>query len=100
MVEDRRAYARHGDPETSHQAAASVRDLRATQWVVLSILRRFGPCSDEQIADHAATEGVMQSPSGMRTRRRELVDLGFVIDSGERTRTEAGRNTIVWRAKR
>ncbi len=38
------------------------------------------------------------APSGARTRRKELVRLGLVRDSGVRKRTEANRPTIVWEA--
>jgi hypothetical protein len=37
-----------------------------------------------------------QSPSGIRSRRAELTDLGLIIDSGRRTVTPSGRPCIVW----
>jgi hypothetical protein len=88
------AHARNTDPETSHAAASSVGDLRPRQVAVLDVLRRCGPCHDEAIA--AFYTGPPQSPSGLRTRRRELVDAGLVRDSGDRARLQTGRQSIVW----
>jgi hypothetical protein len=38
----------------------------------------------------------MASPSGIRSRRAELVDLELVEDSGERRLLSTGRRAIVW----
>lgn len=91
------AVARRTDPLTSHLAAASITSerIRKSQADVLRVLSS-GPMCDEQIADRARELGVKQSPSGLRTRRAELVDLGQVIDSGERVRLRSGRMSIVW----
>jgi hypothetical protein len=93
------ARARSTDPETSWDAARSIsRDgLRENQAAVLRLLRRYGPLTDEQIGElygHVPP----QSPSGLRTRRHELQELGLVEDSGERARLRSGRQAIVWRA--
>lgn len=90
------AHARRTDPGTSHAAARSVENLRPRQLAILETLRRCGPLTDEGIAMRYV--GPLQSPSGMRTRRRELVDAGLVEDTGERSRTRAGRSTILWGA--
>lgn len=91
------------DPETSRQAAASISvdKMRETQKVILDILDRFGPACDEDIAVYARQleslgEAPKQSPSGLRSRRAELVTAGLVRDSGERAKTTSGRQTIVW----
>ena len=98
------AHARRGDPETSHEAARALEegDLRDRQRYVLYVLRRVGPLCDEDIAKEYAAMGFPpQSPSGLRTRRRELVDAEFVRDSGMRVLTRlAGKRTIVWEAIR
>ena len=92
--------ARASDPETSHQAAKSVSSLREKQAAVLHVLRgcRMG-LSDDGIANTYALHERLpdQSPSGLRTRRSELVALGLVEDSGERVRLPSGRSAIVWR---
>lgn len=92
------ARARTTDPETSHQAAASVRDLRATQREVLDLIRRFGPLTDERLVSLAAIDHVRQSPSGLRSRRSELVALGLVEWTGEYEPLDSGRNARVWGA--
>jgi len=92
------ARARTTDPATSHQAAASVGDLRPKQRAVLQVLAAAGACTDEQLAAaYAATPGAPhQSPSGLRTRRAELVELGLVVNTGQRARMRTGRQAIVW----
>lgn len=97
------SYARHTDPETSHEAAASLRDdkVRASQQAVLMILLRFGPMTDTKLIEHYYSFGdfqPQQSESGIRTRRGELVKKGRVRDSGKRERLASGRRSIVWEA--
>lgn len=90
--------ARTGDPSTSWDAARSVDLSRRTrtQREILGILGAHGPLTDEEIAGYAAARGSLTSPSGLRTRRAELVDRGAVVDTGQRRLTQAGRRTIVW----
>lgn len=90
--------ARHTDPDTSHEAASSVRraKVREVQAAILDQLRR-GPMTDEELL-HATARMVGQcSPSGLRTRRHELVASGQVEDSGETRPTASGRSAVVWR---
>src|SRR5690349_12890558 len=79
------AHARRTDPETSHAAAASLTPERLAkgQAEVLNILRQ-GPMCDQRIAQTALAWHSAQSPSGLRTRRAELVAAGLVEDSGRR----------------
>lgn len=97
------ALTRETDPDTSRQAAASISEtkMRETQRVIVDILDRFGPACDEDIAIYAHQleslgEAPKQSPSGLRSRRAELVSAGVIRDSGERAKTSSGRQTIVW----
>lgn len=92
------AHARRSDPDTSHAAAASISEQALTdgQRAVLQTLRRIGPAIDPQI--HAAYVGPWQSPSGIRTRRSELVVQGLVRDTERRVRLPSGRHAIVWDA--
>ena len=96
----RQARARRTDPVTSHQAAESVKDLRGSQRAVLKLFHDMPAgygMTDEDIAKHYPTKGLLQqSPSGLRTRRKELVDAGYLEDSGERRRMTTGRKAIVW----
>ena len=88
--------ARNTDPETSHDAASSVRDIRASHQIILNILNRAStPLTDEDIYQHIL-KGRM-STSGARTRRRELVDLALVEDSGIRKTLPSGRKSICWK---
>lgn len=87
------AVARRSDPETSWAAAASVTDIRQSQNEVFAMFRKYGPMTDEDLA--ARYEG-RQSPSGLRTRRSELVHLGLLRDTDQRRLLSTGRKGIVW----
>jgi hypothetical protein len=92
------AHARRTDPHTSHAAAASITEQQLTdgQRAVLQTLRRIGPAIDPQIV--ASYVGPWQSPSGLRTRRHELVERGLVRDTERRVKLPSGRQAIVWEA--
>lgn len=89
--------ARTDDPGTSHEAAATV-DLRERHRNVLDVILAVPDgMTDEQLWNaYRAQDKPPQSPSGLRTRRSELVAHGYLVDSGERRRTRHGRRTIVW----
>lgn len=92
------AHARRTDPQTSHDAAASVRGIRESQADVLTVIRKHGPVSDEQISWYYRDMGMpRQSESGLRTRRSELVTLGLVVDSGLLGYTLSNRKTVLWK---
>ena len=93
--------ARLTDPETSHEAADSVKNITQTQSAILTLLTF--PMTDEVLIDafyrYADNAGLkLASPSGIRSRRAELVAKGLVVDSGERAKLSTGRNAIVWKA--
>ena len=93
--------ARRTDPGTSHAAAGSVdRDrLPSTQRAILTMLQYGGPMTDEQMWDRWHEMLLEEiSPSGLRTRRAELVAKGFVRDTGWRRSLRTGRSAIVWEA--
>lgn len=105
--------ARSTDPDTSHQAAASLGSdrVRRSQAEVLDVLDRHGPCTDTALVsfyDADFATGVRcgpdllapQSPSGIRTRRRELTEMGRVRDTGQRVRLDSGRMATVWAVAR
>lgn len=93
------AHARRTDPETSHEAAASVRVLRQRSYV-LAAARALIDFTDPAL--QAAVRNMYPkqtfSESGVRTRRSELVQLGFVGDSGKRVVMPSHRRAIVWRS--
>lgn len=92
------------DPETSHEAAASIAAERGgSRSAVLAVLALTGPSSDTGLIDAYQAlahlgEVPMQSASGIRTRRKELSRQGKVIDTGMRVTLISGRRSIVWRA--
>lgn len=99
-----RAYARRSDPETSHAAASSIsrRQISLAQADLLRLFSRGDlKLTDAELADLHKVAVIQlrlhhQSPSGLRTRRRELVDLGYLKDSGDRRKLPSGRLAIVW----
>ncbi len=90
------ARARADDPETSREAAESVKPatITETQGAILALLR-FGPMTDEDIYRSLSVQ-IATSPSGARTRRAELVARGKVRFSGEYGETASGRRTRRW----
>lgn len=97
------ARARTTDPDTSHEAAQSVNGTIArNQGYVLQTFREnVFPMTDHALFEsYAALErpGIVgrQSESGIRTRRKELVDRGVLEDSGVRVRLPSGRHAIRW----
>ncbi len=93
--------ARVDDPETSWQAARSVGGVTEKRAAVLMLLRDLtkfeGGATDAlMLWAYRARNYPPQSDSGLRTRRSELVALGLVQDTGERTRLPSGRQAIVW----
>ena len=91
--------ARKTDPTTSHEAAASVTAVTGTQGAILRLL--FTPQYDDELVDRYYTlvdAGLAPnaSPSGIRSRRAELVEKGWVEDTGARVKLTSGRRAIVW----
>lgn len=90
------ARARTTDPETSHEAA-TVTNTNALQRRVL-VLLMSGARTDEELLDlhRAGWPDTPVSPSGLRSRRAELVRMGYVEFADEHRTTAAGRRTRVW----
>lgn len=79
---------------TSREAASVIKGKTARlRELVLEELRRT-PSTDEELANALTLSG-----NTCRPRRVELVELGLVEDSGNRRKTTAGRNAVVWRVK-
>lgn len=97
--------ARTTDPQTSRDAARSVKKVNDSMRAVFKVLRAYGPLTDEELVDRyerirRSTGDIntypQQSVSGLRTRRRELWDRGYVINTEMRRPLRSGRNGIVW----
>ncbi|GAB3802450.1 hypothetical protein GCM10028798_19620 [Humibacter antri] len=95
---------RHRDPGTSWDAAALQTPERvdARQRAILAALHRYGPMTDEQIADQLDAMRVFDSsipastPQAFRTARSGLYVGGRVIATHERRRTRSGATATVW----
>lgn len=94
-------HTRTLDPSTSHQAAASVRNVGKTQQVILKLLTEYALADQDliQFYNNRARTDVnvpRASESGIRSRRAELVELGLVKDTGRRQKLDSGRSAIIW----
>ena len=82
----------------------SERDLTPNQKAVLRHLRIFGPMTDEKLVETyqprvgGCVPVPVQAPSGLRTRRHELVEAGFVGWTGAERITRFGKKAQEWRA--
>lgn len=91
------ARARSTDPATSWEAARSISDLTERQKAVAFMFIGNPMADHELVAEYSKVMHLpYQSPSGLRTRRSELVRAGILKDSGRRTETPSGRSAIVW----
>lgn len=66
--------------------------LTPGQAIVLNEFENSGPMTDERLVERV--EGL--SPSGSRSRRAELVELGLLVDTGHRVQGKTGRQMVVW----
>lgn len=98
------ARARTSDPVTSHEAAVTVTGhgvLRPRPQAVLDCLAAMGgTATDWALGERyeqlrAERDWPAQSPSGLRTRRKELVRAGQVTARGY-ARLPTGRRAQVW----
>lgn len=90
------AHARRTDPQTSHAAARSLKSeaIRRLRLIVYDTLKERGPMHDTDLV--AILEPTGYSPSGIRTRRCELVTAGRVMDTGKRVVLPSHREAILW----
>jgi hypothetical protein len=94
--------ARHGDPQTSQQAAARLNRGQISIAIcdeIVRLLRVHGPLTDAQLVTLLMDDydiGRYVTPSGMRTRRKRLERSGILYDTGRRTPGETGRLAICW----
>lgn len=94
--------ARMSDPITSWLAAESVTNVQVLQKEIARLLAVGWPLSDEDIFDILEQRRIDDdslpqiSPSGVRTRRAELVDMGYVQAHDMRGMTRAGRQCALW----
>lgn len=90
------AKLRHDAKETSRLAALHVAPRSGSQRErVLVALRRAGK---KGMTDDELSHELRLSPNSVRPRRLELVEGGWVYDSGVRRPSFYGNPAIVWRA--
>lgn len=89
-------HARSTDPQTSHDAARSVSNLKIVQDKICELLTT--PKTDSAlIHDYERLEDAPRaSQSGLRTRRAELVDAGRVRATGDYETLPSGRRATLW----
>jgi hypothetical protein len=90
------ARARSSDPQTSHDAAASI-VTKPSQRDVIATLKAIGPSTQKDLEEHPQLKEDY-SPSRIRTAVRELADSGLVVDTGEKKTLKSGRRAIIWKA--
>ena len=86
------AHTRRTDPETSHEAAASV-DVVGIQAVVLQCFRDHGAMTHDQLCSRLLAQ---MKPSTARGRCSELVDKGLVKFSGRYFKPPEGHRMRIW----
>ena len=85
--------SRSTDPDTSHKAAESASRRGPTQRrQVWDALKKLGGATDYEISVEA---NILRSSAAKR--RQELVDLGHVVETPFRRKTDTGTEAIVWR---
>lgn len=82
---------------TSSEAFRSLKaeSVSRVQAAILAALRRLGPSTDENIYRALLRREIIVTPSGLRTRRSELVKLGRVKAAGTTTNSR-GRTVTLW----
>ena len=96
-----RAVARRSDPETSHLGAESVKNISDLQGLLFDCFCLWGPMTDEELWETfsmGSEPWCLTSPSGLRSRRAELVAKGLLEWSGGFGETKAGRKARIWQA--
>jgi hypothetical protein len=93
--------ARTEDPATSKAAAEALKPgsvLRLRNIVYLFLSKKS--MEDGELVARVSVAYPEYSPSGVRTRRSELVEIGKVRDSGLRQKLASGSEAIIWEVAR
>lgn len=85
---------RSGAGDTERAAAEAVFPVSGTQR--RSVLDAIAAAGDDGLCDHEVQERLGMNPSSVRPRRGELVDGGWVEDSGVRRPTPSGAEAVAW----
>lgn len=100
-LEEMSARARTTDPETSRAAAKSVdpNHVREVRQRVLACFRAHGAMTQHVLVKRYWARFGECPESSIRTRCKELVEGGFVKDTGKRERLPSRRLAVIWAAK-
>jgi hypothetical protein len=96
---DTTPMARASDPDTAHQAAwaAHNTDHRAVYIAILAAVHEHGPLTDYHLSLHVARRtGIPILRTSVGKRRGELRDMGLMVDSGHRAKTDTNSTAIRW----
>lgn len=86
--------ARRSDPETSHAAAAAWPEIRGEQRI--AVYRFLLSCGSAGATDYAIGQALQIQRTSAGKRRKELLELGYVIETDRRAATDTGASAIVW----
>lgn len=90
--------ARITDPDTSHLAADTVVNVTELHQAIYTIILHHGPIDDTTIYP-MVRKWINASDSSVRTRRHELVEMGYVREfKGAHGESDFGRATTLWNA--
>ena len=92
--------ARSTDPWTSKDAAMRVAVQPLQDRLIYVFEAGYPMTDDELLLEYARAASLYRwkpaTPSGIRSRRSELVEKGLLIDTGKTRLTATGRHSIVW----
>jgi hypothetical protein len=86
---------RHDAPDTSREAARLIAPKVGTKRQ--QVLREIAMSAPQGVTDEGICLALGMNPSTERPRRVELVEAGWVEDSGERLLLRSGTHAILWR---
>jgi predicted ArsR family transcriptional regulator len=91
---DSAPQARRSDPVTSHDAAASAKDLQARHHrLIVACLKTHGPLGKDGIAARTSITGV-----AVCRRLSELEQGGLIAPTGRTVKSTAGRAEREWKS--
>lgn len=88
-------FQRPGDAAETQRTAAIMAYPKTGTWrrKVLNIITL---CGDVGATDEEIQDALRMNPSTQRPRRVELVEGGWIVDSGRRRMTRSRREAVVW----
>lgn len=90
---------KHGQSTSWDAALSQTPEKRQKLYKAIRILLiSLGPMTDDEILNELKKRKFPHSDSGVRTRRRELTDAGWIKPCGEKRSSNLGNPSIVWDA--